>query len=398
MSDVVSRGSACLMSTYARIPIELVSGRGARVFDREGRAYLDLVSGIAVNVLGHSHPALVAAAREAAGALWHVSNLYWTEPMVRLAERLTFATGMDRAFFCNSGAEAVEAALKLARRARPGRSRIVAFERSFHGRTLGALSATAQPHYQDAFRPLLAGFEILPHGDFDRAAAAIDTDTAAVIVEPIQGEGGVRAAPDGWLAHLRSRCDQAGALLVFDEVQSGVGRTGTFLACQGEGVVPDAVALAKALAGGLPMGALLARGEAAGTFRPGDHASTFGGGPFVASVANAVLDVVLADGFLGGVRERAARLERGLRAIAASAPSVAEVRGRGLMRGLALHGEFAAAVTDALRARGVLAMSAGRDVLRLLPPLVIEDAEIDEAVRAVGDALEEVGAPVEVRS
>jgi predicted acetylornithine/succinylornithine family transaminase len=378
------------MSTYTRTPIELVSGRGCRLFDREGRAWLDLVSGIAVNVLGHSHPALVAAAREAAGSLWHVSNLYWTEPMVALAERLTRAAGMDRAFFCNSGAEAVEAALKLARRARPGRPGLVVFDRSFHGRTLGALSATAQPHYQDPFRPLLDGIAVLPHGDFDQAAAAVDERTAAVLVEPIQGEGGVRNAPAGWLAHLRSCCDRSGALLLFDEVQSGVGRTGTFLACQGEGVVPDAVALAKALAGGLPMGALLARGDAADAFRPGDHASTFGGGPFVASVANAVLDVVLAEGFLEGVRGRADRLEQGLLRIAASRPSVREVRGRGLMRGVALDGDAAPAVVDALRDRGVLALSAGRDVLRLLPPLVIEDAEIDEALGAIEGALDEV--------
>jgi predicted acetylornithine/succinylornithine family transaminase len=380
------------MSTYARVPIELASGRGCRVFDRQGHAWLDLVSGIAVNVLGHSHPALVAAAREAAGSLWHVSNLYWTEPMVALAERLTLATGMERAFFCNSGTEAVEAAIKLARRARPGRPTIVVFERSFHGRTLGALSATAQPHYQDPFRPLLPGFVTLPHGDFEQVAAAVDAQTAAVLVEPIQGEGGVRTAPDGWLAHLRSCCDRSGALLLFDEVQSGVGRAGTFLACQGEGVAPDAVALAKALAGGLPMGALLARGGAADAFRPGDHASTFGGGPFVATVANAVLDVVLADGFLEGVRHRGARLERGLRRIAASRPSVRELRGRGLMRGVALEADVAPALVDALRERGVLALSAGRDVLRLLPPLVIEDAEIDEALVAIEEALDEVAA------
>ncbi len=257
---LADRGAASVMPTYARYPVELASGSGCRVTDSSGREYLDCVAGIAVSVLGHGHPAMVEAIRGAADGLLHVSNLYWTEPMVRLAERLTKASGMDTAFFCNSGAEAVEGLLKLARKARPDRSKFVCFDRSFHGRTLGALSVTAQEKYQAPFRPLLVKADVLAYGDFEAAAAAIDAETAAVIVEPLQGEGGVRPAPAGFLGKLRELCDEHGALLLFDEVQTGLGRTGSFYAFQGEGVVPDALSTAKALAGGLPMGAVLARG------------------------------------------------------------------------------------------------------------------------------------------
>lgn len=374
------RGSAVLMETYARYPLELAAGHGSRVADSDGNEYLDFVAGIAVNALGYGHPAIVSAIQAGADALLHVSNLYWSEPMVRLAERLTAAAGMDRVFFCNSGAEAVEAALKLGRKARPGRSRVLCFERSFHGRTLGALSTTAQPAYQKAFRPLLPGVEVLPFGDFDAATAAIDAGVALVLVEPIQGEGGMRPAPSGWLAHLRRLCDDAGALLVFDEVQSGLGRTGTFFAFQAEEVVPDAVTSAKALAGGLPMGALLARGAAADAFVPGDHASTFGGGPFVATVANAVLDVILAPGFLDEVRDKSARLGAGLERIAAKSPEARGVRGRGLMWGLVLTEAVAAELTGELREQGLLTCPAGPDVIRFVPPLTVSAEEIDDAL------------------
>jgi acetylornithine/N-succinyldiaminopimelate aminotransferase len=381
------RGGAALLETYARYPVELVSGSGCRLQDSRGRSYLDLVAGIAVSSLGHGHPALVEAIRAAADGLLHVSNLYWTEPMVRLAERLTEAAGMERAFFCNSGAEAVEACLKLGRKARPGRPEILCFERSFHGRTLGALSTTAQPWYQESFLPLLPGVQALPFGDFEAAQRAIDERVALVLVEPIQGEGGVRPAPAGWLQLLRERCDAAGALLAFDEVQSGLGRTGTFFAYQGEGVVPDAVACAKALAGGLPMGALLARGAAAEAFRPGDHASTFGGGPLVSAAAHAVLDVVLAEGFLAEVRHKGALLRAGLEELAAAQPAAAGVRGRGLMLGLRLAEPRAAELVDALRERGALSCPAGADVVRFVPPLTISRPEIDEALEIVESAL-----------
>jgi acetylornithine aminotransferase len=363
--------------------VELVSGTGCRVVDSEGREYLDFVAGIAVSALGHAHPAVVDALRRGAGGLIHVSNLYWTEPMVRLAERLTAAAGMERAFFCNSGAEAVEAALKLGRKARPGRSGIVCFEGGFHGRTLGALSVTARPRYQDPFRPLLPGVTVLPFGE----PVTLDERTALVIVEAVQGEGGMRPAPPGWLAHLREACDRAGALLVLDEVQSGMGRTGTLFAYQGEGVLPDAVTAAKALAGGLPMGALLVRGDAATAFEPGDHASTFGGGPLVASVALAVLGVVLGDGFLDGVAGRGERLAAGLAALAAGTAGIAGVRGRGLMQGLVLSEPRAAEVVADLHRLGLLTCPAGPDVVRFVPPLIVSDAEIDEALALVARAV-----------
>jgi predicted acetylornithine/succinylornithine family transaminase len=384
---ILERGEAALVSSYARYPVELVAGRGSTVTDAEGREYLDFVAGIAVNALGHGHPRLTAALHRAVDGLLHVSNLYWTAPMVRLAERLAKATGLERSFFCNSGTEACEAAIKIVRRARPGKTRIVAFERSFHGRTLGALSVTGQPGYRTPFAPLVPDVTFLPYGDA-AALAAIDDEVAGVLVEPIQGEGGVRPAPPGWLATLRARCDAVGALLVIDEVQTGIGRTGTFLACHAEGVVPDVVALAKGLGGGIPIGAVVARGDAAAALRPGDHGSTFGGGPVAVAAAHAVLDEVLAEGFLDGIRARGARLERGLRSIAERRPErVVEVRGRGLMWGLALTSPVAP-VIDRLREGGLLAVPAGADVLRLLPPLIVTDAEIDRAVGDVDRALD----------
>jgi acetylornithine/N-succinyldiaminopimelate aminotransferase len=377
------------MPTYRRYPAEFVTGSGCRLIDSLGISYLDFAAGIAVSALGHAHPEIVTAIRDAAGGLLHVSNLYWTEPMVRLAERLTAVAGMERAFFCNSGAEAIETALKLARKSRPGRSRFVVFEQSFHGRTLGALSATAQPHYQSPFAPLVPGFRVLPFGDFEAADAGIDAGTAAVLVEVIQGEGGVRVAPSGWLAHLRAACDRAGALLIVDEVQTGLGRTGSFYAYQAEGVAPDAVATAKALAGGLPMGALLSRGDAAGAFAPGDHGSTFGGGPFVASVANAVLDVILARGFLDTVAARGRALGDALAGVAEKHPRlVRETRGRGLLRGIALGQPHARALVDLLLADGLLAVPAGDDVVRFSPPLVVTESEIAEAAARLDRALE----------
>jgi predicted acetylornithine/succinylornithine family transaminase len=380
------------MATYARYPVELVSGRGCRVVDSTGREHLDFIAGIATNVLGHAHPAVVAAIRAQAEGLLHVSNLYWTEPMIRLAERLTAAAGMDTAFFCNSGAEAVEAALKLSRKARPGRKKHVVFERSFHGRTMGALSATAQPHYQAPFEPLVPGFTAVPYGDLDAVRAVLDDQVACVLVEVVQGEGGVRPAPAGFLRGLRAECDRVGALLVLDEVQTGLGRTGSLYAFQGEGVVPDALASAKALAGGLPMGCLLARGDAARAFAPGDHASTFGGGPFVAGVAHAVLDVVTADGFLESVREKGERLAQGLDAIAAKRRLVLRAQGRGLMRGLVLDGPRAPELVPALHARGLLAAPAGKDVLRLTPPLIVTNDEIAEGLETIDAGLADVEA------
>ena len=384
---LAERGAACLMPTYARYPIEIASGRGCRVLDSAGRSYLDFAAGIAVSALGHAHPHLVRALGAACEGLLHVSNLYWTEPMVRLAERLTRAAGMERAFFCNSGAEAVEAALKTARRARPGREKIVVFERSFHGRTLGALSATAQPQYQEGFAPLVPGFETMPFGDFDAVRSALDESVAAVLVEPIQGEGGVRPAPPDWLRHLRAISGSAGALLIVDEVQSGIGRAGSFFAYQDAGIVPDMVATAKGLAGGLPMGALLTRGDAAQALAPGQHGSTFGGGPFVAAAAHAVLDVVLEPEFLSGVRAKGARLGEALEDLARRHELVIRARGQGLFRGVVLRKPRAKELVAALHDLGMLAVPAGNDVVRLVPPLVIAQEEIDEGVALLDRAL-----------
>jgi len=390
---LAERGGETLMRTYGRYPLELAGGGGAVVRDSEGREYLDFVAGIAVNGLGHGHPVVVDAIRRAADGLLHVSNLYWTEPMVRLAERLIAAAGMDRVFLCNSGAEAVEAALKMARKVRPGRPETICFEHSFHGRTTGALSLTAQPKYQGPFRPLLDGVVTLPFGN-DGALDGVSERAAAVFVEVVQGEGGVRPAPPGWLSRVRKRCDETGALLVIDEVQTGIGRTGHFFAFQSEGVRPDALTSAKSLAGGLPMGALLARGEAAEAFEPGDHASTFGGGPFVAAVANAVLDVVLEPGFLAGVRDRGRQLAAGLDDIATRRPTVTGVRGRGLLWGMVLSEPVAPDLVEILHELGMLTVPAGADVLRLVPPLTITGAQIESGLTLVEKALqrfEEVG-------
>jgi predicted acetylornithine/succinylornithine family transaminase len=387
VEDLMSRGQAVVMPTYARVPIELVQGLGCRVTDASGREYLDFTSGIAVSTLGHRHPVVVEALHRAAEGLLHVSNLYWTAPMVRLAERLTAAAGMDAAFFCNSGTEAVEAALKLARRARPGRSVWVAFEGSFHGRTLGALSVTAQPKYQQPFAPLVPEVRVLPIEDVG-ALEAIDGSVAAVIVEPIQGEGGVRPISSRFLDAVRSRCDAVDAVLIFDEVQTGVGRTGSLYAYQQLGATPDVVTTAKGLAGGLPIGAVLARGAAATALGPGDHGSTFGGGPAVTTVACAVLEEVLRPGFLEAVRSSGRQLRAGLDALAAARPHVAEVRGLGLIQGLVLDGRPASEVVDGCRERGMLVLSSGADVVRLLPPLIVGPDDVDEALDILGRALD----------
>ena len=387
---LVDRASTSVMTTYGRYPIEMARGRGCTLWDSSDTEYLDFIAGIATCSLGHAHPAMVNAIKSAADGLVHVSNLYWTEPMIRLAERLTAASGMDRAFFCNSGAEAIEAALKLARKTRPGRPRVVVFERSFHGRTMGALSATWQPQYQDAFKPLVPGFVAAPYGDLAAAEVLIDDTTAAVLVEIVQGEGGLRRASKEFFAGLRAACDRSGALLLFDEVQTGVGRLGTFYAFQGVGVIPDAIASAKGLGGGLPIGCMLARGEAATAFQPGDHASTFGGGPFITTISNAVLDVILADGFLGSVRARSEELGAGLEDLAKRHPLVLEPRGAGLLRGLALNGQRAPDLVAALQRRGLLTAPAGKDVLRLAPPLIVTTAEICLALGRIDEALTEL--------
>jgi acetylornithine/N-succinyldiaminopimelate aminotransferase len=374
-----------LMRTYARTPVVLVRGQGCRVWDAEGRSYLDFLAGIGVNNVGHCHPRVVAAVREQAGLLLHTSNLYYTEPQVALAERLAARTGGDaRVFFCNSGAEANEAAIKLARKAawrrgEAGRVEVLTFSGAFHGRTYGALAATARGRYQEGFGPLPEGFRELPFGDAAAVAAAVSDRTCAVLVEPVQGEGGVRPASPEFLRLLRRLCDQSGACLIFDEVQCGLGRTGRFWAFEHAGVLPDVVTAAKSLGGGLPIGAVVARGAWGEVFQPGDHATTFGGGPLICRAALAALDAIEEEDLPARAAELGAYLLERLRSVAAGLPFVREVRGLGLMVGIELAFPGAPLV-EACRRRGLLVNCTAGTVLRLLPPLVVSRDEIDEAV------------------
>jgi acetylornithine aminotransferase/acetylornithine/N-succinyldiaminopimelate aminotransferase len=388
-----------LFPTYLRSALRVVAGSGCQVYDDTGREYLDMLGGIAVNALGHAHPRIVAALREAAAddrLLLHCSNLYHHPYQGPLAARLAALFGLPRVFFCNSGSEAVEAALKLARaRARrvkrlaagevPG---IIALDGSFHGRTALALSSTGQEKYRAPFDPLVPGVTFVAPDDPEALRRAAGPRTAAVILEPVQGEGGVRPLAPEVLQAARAACDATGALLIADEVQCGLGRTGAWSACRQAGVVPDLVTLAKPLAAGLPLGALLGRDDLADDLGPGSHGSTFGGGPLACRLALAFLDAVEEEGLLAAVQERGRRLADGLRAIAADggAGPIEAVRGRGLMVGVVLR-RPAAGVVDALLARGIVAGTAGELVLRLLPPYVISDEEIDRFLDTLASVL-----------
>jgi acetylornithine/N-succinyldiaminopimelate aminotransferase len=359
-----------------------VSGSGCRVTDSDGRSYLDLVAGIAVASVGHAHPAVAAAVAEQAATLVHVSNLYGTRPQAELARKLAALTGGMVSFFANSGAEAIECALKLARKwARAhkgeGAAGIVAAEGGFHGRTYGALSATGQPAKRVAFEPCVPGFTHVRYGDADALAAAVSERTAAVLLEPIQGEAGVVLPPDDYLARARSICDQHGALLILDEIQTGLGRTGRMFGHDGSGMTPDVMCLGKALAGGLPMSACLATRDVASAFEPGDHATTFGGGPVQAAAALAVLAVIETEDLVDRADVVGAHLREGLAKIV---PQGAEVRGRGLMVGVDLKASDARTVAEKALERGLLVNDATPDVVRLVPPLVISDAEVEEAL------------------
>ena len=368
-SDTVSQGLERLLPTYARADLTLVRGDGCRVWDADGRDYLDFGGGIAVVSLGHCHPAPLAAAHAQLDRLWHVSNLYRSEPAEKLASLLSERFGGAQAFFCNSGAEAVEAALKYARKA-TGKAGVVALEGGFHGRTLGALSATGQPAKRAPFAPLLAGVRFVPPNDATALRAAVDDEVGLILLEPILGEGGVIALePDfvGAAAELEP-------VLCFDEVQSGAGRTGSFFAFEQLGVRPDLVTLAKGLANGLPIGALLVADEAVGAFSPGDHGSTFGGNLVSCAAAAAVVEALDAE-LLENVRERGSQLAGGLESLG----EVASVRGRGLLLGAVIEGD-ASEVVDRARAEGLLVLTAGADVVRLAPPLTVTAVEVDEAL------------------
>lgn len=379
LSELQRIESAAVIGTYARNPVEFVRGEGTRLWDDSGNEYLDFLAGISVVQIGHCHPSLVAAVSEQAGRLMHVGNLFYTEPGIRLAERLTGGSLGGKAFLCNSGTEANECALKLARRHRAGGSFVV-MEGGFHGRTMGSLSATPQEAKQAPFAPLVPGFSVVGRDDGAALADAVDGDTAAVLLEPIQGESGIHPLSEETLRAAREACDRHGALLIFDEIQCGMGRTGSMWAWQQLGVRPDVMTVAKGLGGGLPIGACVTTPEVADTLQRGDHGSTFAGGPVVAAAAHAVLDVVDDPAFLAEVARKGERLTAGLAGLGL------DVRGRGLMVGFRC--DDGPALAGRLLADQRLVVNAtGPDTVRLLPPLTVADAEIDAAVERIGAAL-----------
>ena len=375
-----------LLPTYARVDLAFERGEGAWLIATNGERYLDFTSGVAVNALGHAHPHLVEAVTKQAHKVWHVSNLYRIPESERLAQRLCAASFADVVFFGNSGAEAVECAIKMARKyqsasGRVERYRMITFEGAFHGRTLATLAAGGRKSYLDGFGPVVQGFDQVAFGDLEATKRAVGPETAAILIEPIMGEGGVRVVPSEFLRALRRLCDEHGLLLVFDEVHTGIGRTGELFAYQRCGVTPDIMALAKALGGGFPLGACLATAEAARGMTTGTHGSTFGGNPLAMTVAGAVLDVVLAEGFLERVRRLSLVLKQKLAAIADRYPTVvAELRGEGLLVGLRTVVPSAELI-DELRAEKMIAAGSGDNVVRLLPPLIISEEEVAEAIR-----------------
>ena len=380
-----------LMHTYARIPISIVRGRGSRVYDLEGREYLDFVAGIAVNVLGHSHPDLILAIQKQTQQLLHESNLYFTEPQVKLAQALIEHSFAGKVFFCNSGAEANEAAIKLVRRYAhqkygPDRYEIITMLGSFHGRTMATLSATGQEKVQKGFEPLVPGFTHVPFNDLPAVEKALGSSTAAIMVEPIQGEGGVHVADRSYLQALRALCRERDVLLIFDEVQTGMGRTGTLFAYEQFGVQPDVMTLAKGLGGGMPIGACLATDEVAAAFTPSVHASTFGGNPLACSASLAVLRVLTEGKLLMQSRAMGEYLAKGLLEIKDRVSNVKEVRGLGLIQGLELTMDGKPVVDDCL-ARGLLINCTMDRVLRFVPPLIITQRDIDRLLDVLADVL-----------
>ena len=372
--STLERADAHLTPNYARYPVEFARGEGARLWDTEGTEYLDFLTGISVSNVGHCHPAVVRAIREQAGRLLHVGNLYYTEPMSSLARRLAESSLEGKVFFTNSGAEAIEAAIKCARKARQGGT-IVSVHGGFHGRTYGALSATPQESKQAPFAPLVGGFAAVA-ATIEALATVVDEDTAALILEPIQGESGVHVLPDELLLFARERCDEVGATLIFDEIQTGLGRTGTAWAYEHAGVTPDLLTTAKALGGGLPIGALVTGPRHADTFAPGDHGSTFAGGPVVCAAALAALDVLLDEELLARVRE----LGEVLREALATLPHVVEIRGRGLMVAFDVDLDAHEVVRRALLEQRLVVNATGPVTVRLLPPLVISEREVEDCV------------------
>jgi len=399
-SDIQALEARHVLQTYKRQPVVFVRGEGCRIDDIDGRRYLDFVSGIGVSVLGHGHPGLSRAVAEQAAALLHTSNLYYHPLQGQVAARLSAFSGLARAFFCNSGTEAMEASLKFARRywftqGVRGRTRFVAFEHGFSGRTMGALSVTANPHYREPFEPLIPGVTFVAPGDVSALDAAVSSATAAIVVEPIQGEGGVRPITAEFAAAIEAACARTGALLIADEVQCGLGRTGAPFYYQTLGLTPDLVTVGKALGAGVPVGAALVAEEVARQVLPGDHGTTYGGNLLATRAALFVLEQLQDHGLLAAVQQSGAYFERQLHALAARFPVVTEVRGAGLMRGLQLAVDAAPVVEGAL-ARGLLVNRTAETVVRLLPPYTVSVAEIDEAVAILDAVL--AGLPAEVQA
>lgn len=388
----MERARAHLLQNYKQQPVVVERGEGTRVWDADGRQYLDLLGGIATLPFGHCHPAITAAVKAQLDRLWHVSNVFYSEPQIALAEKLVETSGLERVFFCNSGAEANEALIKLARkvqkdRRQPDRVEIVCFERSFHGRTLATVTATGQPKYQKGFEPLPPGFLHVPYGEMEAVRRAVGPRTAAVLVEAIQGEGGVRPAPEGFLAALRALCDEVGALLLVDEVQTGIGRTGRMFAFQHAGIRPDGFSLAKSLGNGLPIGAMVCTEEAGQSLQPGTHGSTFGGNPVTAAAGLATVTLASDPAVLASNRAQGEYFLAGLRSLRAERPSeVVEARGQGLLLGVELAAD-AGPVVGRMRELGVLCNLAGERTLRFAPSYVVTREEIDQGLQALRRAL-----------
>ncbi|MEV0336376.1 acetylornithine transaminase [Nocardia sp. NPDC050717] len=384
------RWSAAMMNNYGTPKVALVRGAGAVVYDADGKRYVDFLGGIAVNSLGHAHPAILEAVTQQLGTLGHVSNIYASEPVIELAEKLLahFGDGEGRAFFCNSGTEANEAAFKMARLT--GRTKIVAAEEAFHGRTMGALALTGQPSKREPFAPMPPGVVHVPYGDADALERVVDTDTAAVFLEPMMGESGVVVPPFDYLARAREITSRAGALLILDEVQTGIGRTGTFFAHQAVGIVPDAITLAKGLGGGLPIGAVLAQGRAAELLTPGLHGTTFGGNPVCAAAALAVLRTIDSEDLLSHVEWVGKKLSDGIALL--EHPEIDHVRGAGLLIGIVLKNDISAQVDERAREAGYLINPAKPDVIRLAPPLVLTETQADNFVADLPEILDKAAA------
>ncbi len=389
--------TASLYDTYMRAPLRFERGEGVWLFTETGERYLDFAAGVSVNSLGHAHPHLVAELKAQADKVWHLSNLYEVPGQEKLSKRLTEATFADKVFFTNSGAEALECAIKTARRyqfskGHPEKFHIITFEGAFHGRTLATIAAGGQEKYLEGFGPKAPGFDQVPFGDLDAVRAAITDATAAILIEPVQGEGGIRPATNEFLRGLRQLCDEHGLLLVLDEVQSGVGRTGKLFAHEWAGIKPDIMAVAKGIGGGFPLGACLATAEAASGMKAGTHGSTYGGNPLAMAVGNAVLDIVLADGFLQHVRDIALVFRQGLASLQDRFPDIIEdIRGEGLMLGIKAAVPQAE-LLQAIRAEHLLGVPAGDNVIRLLPPLVVTAEEAREGIARIERAAESVRA------